>query len=82
MSNKENSVRIQTSILNPLEKKVLIWIAERLPKWVTSDMLTWFSLFGALVIAAVASNLQNGASVVNTTLGCIQIRSKPSSYPV
>jgi phosphatidylglycerophosphate synthase len=52
MSKKENSVRIQTSILNPYEKKVLIWIAERLPKWVTSDMLTWFSLFGSLVIAA------------------------------
>lgn len=31
MSNKENSVRIQTSILNPYEKKALIWMAERLP---------------------------------------------------
>ena len=51
MSNKENSVRIQTSILNPYEKKALIWMAERLPQWVTSDMLTWFSLFGAMVIA-------------------------------
>lgn len=51
MNKKENSVRIQTSILNPYEKKVLIWMAERLPRWVTSDMLTWFSLFGAVVIA-------------------------------
>lgn len=51
MSSKENSVRIQTSILNPYEKKALIWMAERLPRWVTSDMLTWFSLFGAVVIA-------------------------------
>lgn len=52
MSNNENAVRIQTSILNPLEKKALVWMAQRLPGWVTSDMLTWFSLFGALVIAA------------------------------
>lgn len=51
MSKSENSVRIQTSILNPYEKKVLIWMAERLPRWVSSDMLTWFSLFGAIVIA-------------------------------
>ncbi len=52
MSKKENSVRIQTSILNPYEKKVLIWMAERMPKWVTSDMLTWFSVLGGFVIAA------------------------------
>lgn len=52
MSNKENAVRIQTSILNPIEKKVLVWMAHRLPGWVTSDMLTWFSLFAAIVIAA------------------------------
>lgn len=51
MNKKENSVRIQTSILNPYEKKALVWIANRLPLWVTSDMLTWFSLFGAVVIA-------------------------------
>lgn len=49
--SKENSVRIQTSILNPYEKKILIWMAERMPRWVTSDMLTWFSLFAAMVIA-------------------------------
>lgn len=52
MNKNENSVRIQTSILNPYEKKALVWMAGRLPGWVTSDMLTWFSLFGAVVIAA------------------------------
>ena len=35
---KELSNRIQTSILNAAEKKVLIWLAERQPKWVTSDI--------------------------------------------
>lgn len=51
MDNKESSVRIQTSLLNPYEKKILIWMAERLPLWVTSDMLTWFSLFAAILIS-------------------------------
>ena len=43
------SIRIQTSLLNGVEKKVLVWIANRLPQWVTSDMLTWLGLFGAFL---------------------------------
>lgn len=50
MSKEENAVRIQTSILNGVEKKVLVWIAARLPKWVTSDMLTWFGVFGSFIV--------------------------------
>ena len=44
--------RIQTSILNSAEKKALIWLAKRQPKWMTSDILTAIGFFGALVIAA------------------------------
>lgn len=50
MEKKENSQRIQTSLLNPLEKKALLWMGERTPRWVTSDMLTYFGLFGAILI--------------------------------
>lgn len=50
--SSENSKRIQCSILNPYEKKVLVYIAERLPRWVTSDMLTWVGVFGAMVVGA------------------------------
>lgn len=50
--NKVDAVRIQTSVLNALEKKVLVWLAERQPRWVTSDMLTYLGTFGAVVIAA------------------------------
>ena len=51
-NNKADAVRIQTSILNALEKKVLVWLAERQPKWMTSDLLTYIGIFGAVVIAA------------------------------
>ena len=51
-NNKADAVRIQTSVLNALEKKVLVWLAERQPRWVTSDMLTYIGVFGAVVIAA------------------------------
>lgn len=48
----EQSVRIQTSVLNGVEKKALVWLAERQPKWVDSDMLTFIGFIGAVVIAA------------------------------
>lgn len=49
--NKADAVRIQTSVLNAAEKKVLVWLAERQPKWMTSDILTYIGTFGAVVIA-------------------------------
>ena len=45
------AIRIQTSFINGLEKKALIWIAKRLPRWVTSDMLTAVGTLGALIVA-------------------------------
>ena len=50
-NNKPDAVRIQTSVLNALEKKVLIWLAQRQPRWVTSDMMTFIGVLGAVVIA-------------------------------
>jgi phosphatidylglycerophosphate synthase len=49
--NKQ-AARIQTSILNAAEKKVLVWLAERMPSWVTSDMLTFVGFCGSLIMAA------------------------------
>lgn len=50
-NNKADAVRIQTSVLNALEKKVLIWLVQRQPRWVTSDMMTFIGVLGAVVIA-------------------------------
>lgn len=47
----EKSDRIQTSLLNRLEKKVLVWLAERQPLWMTSDLLTYIGVLGAVVCA-------------------------------
>lgn len=51
-NTKADAVRIQTSVLNAVEKKVLVWLAQRQPRWMTSDILTYFGTFGAVVIAA------------------------------
>ena len=50
MGNKADAVRIQTSVLNALEKKVLVWLAKRQPRWMTSDILTYIGTFGAVLI--------------------------------
>ncbi len=47
----ESSERIQTSILNSLEKKLLIRLAQQQPSWVTSDFLTFIGVAGAILFA-------------------------------
>lgn len=44
-----NATRIQTSILNGVEKRALVWLAQRQPHWVTSDLLTYIGVFGAFL---------------------------------
>ena len=51
MEGNKQANRIQTSILNPYERKILVWLAERMPAWVTSDMLTALGFVGSLIIA-------------------------------
>ena len=70
--NEEKSVRIQTSFLNAAEKKVLIWLAERTPMWIGSDLLTFIGFIGAVVIALgfILSNL-NVYFLLLTILGLV-----------
>lgn len=49
MENVKQSQRIQTSIINGVEKRVLVWLAERQPRWATSDMLTLVGVVGAFL---------------------------------
>lgn len=51
MKERTQSVRIQTSILRGAEKKVLEWMAVRMPRWVSSDMLTAVGVLGAVIVA-------------------------------
>lgn len=48
---KKQAARIQTSILNATEKKVLVYLAGKMPQWVTSDMLTFVGFLGSLIMA-------------------------------
>jgi archaetidylinositol phosphate synthase len=47
------ALRINQSLTASLEKRVLVWMAERAPRWVTSDQLTLLGL-GAQIAAGLA----------------------------
>jgi phosphatidylglycerophosphate synthase len=47
MTSFQNAARLQTSVLNGIERRVLVWLAERMPLAINSDHLT--------VLAALAS---------------------------
>jgi len=44
----KEATRAQTSILAPLEKKTLLWLAARMPAWVNSDHLTLLGLLSTV----------------------------------
>lgn len=48
----EKSERTTKALLATAEKRVLVWIAARLPEWILPDHLSLLALFGAVVIAA------------------------------
>ncbi len=68
---KEQSVRIQTSLLNAAEKKALVWLAGKQPKWMTSDCLTFIGFIGAVVIAVGYALSANPAFLWLATAGWI-----------
>lgn len=47
------AIRINNGLLGRLEKRTLLWIADRLPAWINSDHLTALGLLG-LIAAGVA----------------------------
>jgi archaetidylinositol phosphate synthase len=48
MTHFQNAQRIQTSLLSDVEKKVLVWLAHRMPRFVNSDHLTALGLAAML----------------------------------
>lgn len=48
LSEFRNALREQLSILTPLEKRCLRWLAQRMPRWVNSDHLTVLGFLGML----------------------------------
>lgn len=67
----EQAERIQTTFINRLEKKALVWLAERQPAWVTSDMLTYFGVFAAVLYTAFCWMSQNNIYLLWVSSFCL-----------
>lgn len=65
---QEQSNRILTSLLSKAEKTALVWLAQRQPRWVTSDFLTIIGVVGAVVVAV-------GYFLSNYHIGCLWVAS-------
>src|SRR5690554_1739776 len=62
MTDVRNHTRINQTILGPLEKPALQWMAARLPVWVTPDTLTGIGIFASVLIfiSFVLTNIHPG----------------------
>jgi archaetidylinositol phosphate synthase len=47
------AIRIQESVLAPAERRLLIWLARRMPPWITPDVLTSLGLLGLACAGAL-----------------------------
>jgi archaetidylinositol phosphate synthase len=56
MNSFQNAKRVQESLLAAAEKRFLVWMAGRTPRWITPDHLTLLG-FGAQVMAGVSYSL-------------------------
>lgn len=51
-TSKTADVRVNDTILAPLERTALQWLCKQMPVWMTPDILTAIGLMGGLVMAA------------------------------
>jgi phosphatidylglycerophosphate synthase len=64
----KSAVRHQESLLSPIEKRALKWLAERLPEWATPDHLT---ILGLLAMAAAGFSYYLSRSYPPAIFGAI-----------
>ena len=85
--------RTQTSVLSGIEKKALLWLAHRIPKWVSSDHMTalgfvsllavglsyWYSRYSriGLLLVAVFLVLNWFGDSLDGTLARVRNRQRP-----
>jgi phosphatidylglycerophosphate synthase len=51
-THNQNHTRVNNTPIARMEKKVLLWLAARMPNWVTPDTLTALGLFASVLIFA------------------------------
>ncbi len=52
MGEVAKHTRVLDTLTGPPERRLLVWLAERMPAWVTPDILTWVGVFGSVLVFA------------------------------
>jgi len=52
MADVADQKRVLQTITGPIEKPALVWMSERMPAWVTPDILTGLGILGSMVVFA------------------------------
>ena len=50
MNSQSKHTRVINTLTGPLEKRVLNYLASRMPNWVTSDLMTIVGVIGSVII--------------------------------
>ena len=69
----ESTKRMQTSFLTRLEKKVLLWMAERTPAWISSDHLTAIGFGGQLLAGVFYALSRWNKYYLLAVVGCLAV---------
>jgi archaetidylinositol phosphate synthase len=69
--NYKEATRVQSSLLAPLEKRCLIWMAERMPAAINSDHLT--ALAGLSMLAAGLCYWQGSPAALLAAIGLLAV---------
>ena len=69
----ESTKRMQTSFLTRLEKKVLLWMAERTPAWISSDHLTAIGFAGQLLAGVFYALSRWNKYYLLAVVGCLAV---------
>src|SRR5215468_1593251 len=69
----ESTRRIQASFLAKLEKRTLVWMAERTPSWINSDHLTALGLFGQIMAGVFYALSRWNKYYLLAVIGCLAV---------
>jgi phosphatidylglycerophosphate synthase len=69
----KQAARIQESILTPLEKRTLLWLAARMPQWVNSDHLTLLGFAGMILTGLCYYLAQWNPLMLLAAIGCLAV---------
>ena len=69
----QNATRIHGSFLAAAEKRALIWMAERMPRWVNSDHLTALGFAGQLATGACYALAARDRRMLFAAIACLAL---------